>query len=58
MESVESRHRTDFTALNLGDLDAAVALVAEDGSFRLVPGLRRQHAGDLLRRRRSTRDGA
>ena len=58
MESVESRHRTDFTALNLGDLDAAVALIAEDGCFTPVPGLRRQHAGGLLRRRWSTRDGA
>ncbi len=58
MESVESRHHTDFMALNLGDLDAAVAPVAEDGFFTPVTGLRRQHAGGLLRRPRSTRDGA
>ncbi len=58
MGSVESRHRTDFTALNLSDLDAAVALAAEDGSHTLVLGLRRQLAGGLLRRPRSTRDGA
>ena len=57
MESVESRVRTDSEVLNRGDLDAAVALVAEDGSFAPVLGLRRQHAGGLLRRRRSTRDG-